>query len=59
MIPKIIEFTKLAYMGPKEAYTYSAKKKEGSLHLQERDLEAAYLTTIQIYLHFLTVTFST
>ena len=28
MIPKIIEFTKQAYMGPKEAYTYLAKKKK-------------------------------
>ena len=28
IIPKIIEFTKQAYMGPKEAYTYLAKKKK-------------------------------
>ena len=28
IIPKIIEFTKQAYMGPKEAYTYLAKKEE-------------------------------
>ena len=33
MIPKIIEFTKQAYMGPKEAYTYSAKRKRGKLTL--------------------------